>query len=123
MKKTAPGQGAVLEANDAEVNDPRPSVQPAPDATHRRSPDLSEPVIVAEFWANRRGEAVRIQLRRFEGRAILDLRKHYTAPDGVLRPTKKWLSLVVTRLPDLAIAIGKALEQARELGLIGEGTS
>jgi Transcriptional Coactivator p15 (PC4) len=81
---------------------------------------LAEPIIVAEFWANRRGESIRVQLREFEGIAILDVRKHYTAADGVLRPTKKGLSLVIRRLPDLAAAIAKAERQARELGLLGQ---
>jgi hypothetical protein len=79
---------------------------------------LSEPVIVADFWANRRGESVRVQLREFEGHALVDVRRHFTAPDGVLRPTKKGLSVVVARLPDLAAAINKALRTAIELGLI-----
>lgn len=78
---------------------------------------LTEPVIVAEFWANRRGESVRVQLREYEGQALIDIRKHYTA-EGKLLPTKKGLSLVVRRLPDLAAAIDKALAKARELGLI-----
>jgi Transcriptional Coactivator p15 (PC4) len=79
---------------------------------------LSEPVIVAEFWANRRGESVRVQLREFEGHALVDVRRHFTAADGVLRPTKKGLSLAIPRLPDLAKAINQAVTKARELGLL-----
>jgi Transcriptional Coactivator p15 (PC4) len=79
---------------------------------------LTEPIVVAEFWANRRGESIRIQLREFEGVALVDVRKHYTGAEGKLLPTKKGLSLVIRRLPDLAAAITKALEKARELGLI-----
>ncbi len=51
-------------------------------------PPLSEPVMVAEFWANRRGESVRVQLREYEGRALVDVRKHFTAEDGKLQPTR-----------------------------------
>jgi hypothetical protein len=81
-------------------------------------PTLLEPLVVAEFWANRRGESVRVQLREYEGRALVDARKHYTAADGTLQPTPKGLSIVVARLPELAAAINKALAKARELGLI-----
>jgi hypothetical protein len=40
-------------------------------------PSLAEPVMVARFWANRRGEAIVIQLREFEGRALVDVRKYF----------------------------------------------
>jgi hypothetical protein len=83
-------------------------------------PTLPEPVIVSEFWANRSGESVRVQLREYEGRALLDVRKHFTAENGKLQPTKKGLSIAVARLPDLAIAINRAVDKARELGLIAE---
>lgn len=81
-------------------------------------PVLAEPVIVSEFWANRRGESVRISLREYEGIALVDVRRHYTAKDGVLRPTKKGLSIAIRRLPDLNAALAKAEQKARELGLI-----
>jgi hypothetical protein len=86
-----------------------------------RTPKLPEPVIVAEFWANRRGESVRIQLREFEGLVLVDIRKHYTAADGRMLPTKKGLSIAIARLPDLARAIGKAVHKAQELGLLSGG--
>ena len=79
---------------------------------------ITEPILVAEFWANRRGESIRVQLREFEGIALVDVRKHYTGPDGKLLPTKKALSVAVRRLPDLVTAITKALAKAHELGLI-----
>jgi hypothetical protein len=68
--------------------------------------------------ANRRGEAVRVQLREFEGIALVDVRRHYTAKDGVLRPTNKGLSITIRKLPALAQALAAALQKARELGLI-----
>jgi hypothetical protein len=82
--------------------------------------NLAEPILVAEFWANRRGESLRVQLRMFEGVPLIDLRKFYTGAEGKLLPTKKGLSLVIRRLPDLAAAIVKAERVARELGLIRE---
>jgi hypothetical protein len=86
-----------------------------------KRPPLTEPIIVADFWANRRGEAVRVQFREFEGHALIDLRRHYTAKDGKLAPTRKGLSIAVKHLPDLAVAIAKALNTARELGLLPKG--
>jgi hypothetical protein len=83
-----------------------------------KRPPLTEPIIVAEFWANRRGESIRIQLREFEGLALIDVRKHYTGADGKMAPTKKGISIAVTRLPDLNRAVAKALQKARELGLL-----
>jgi hypothetical protein len=83
-------------------------------------PTLAEPVICSEFWANRRGETVRIQLREYQGIIIVDIRRHYTAADGKMLPTRKGISLVIARLPDLAKAIGQAERKARELGLINK---
>lgn len=82
---------------------------------------LTEPIEVAKFWRNRRGEAVIVQLSEYEGRALIDLRVNFTTPDGTLRPTKKGLSLVVARLPDLLRAVEKAHGKAVELGLLKGG--
>jgi hypothetical protein len=82
-------------------------------------PTLPEPVIeIAKFWRNRRGEAVIVCLREYEGRALIDCRVHFTNKEGKLQPTSKGLSLVLARLPDLAKAVTKALAKARELNLI-----
>jgi ribonucleoside-diphosphate reductase alpha chain len=74
-------------------------------------PSLAEPVIVSEFWANRRGESIRVQLRVFEGRTLVDMRKYFTDSAGKLQATKKGLALVIARLPEFARAITKALER------------
>jgi hypothetical protein len=79
---------------------------------------LPEPIEIDKFWANRRGEAVIVSLREFEGVPIVDVRKFYTAADGTLQPTSKGIALSVRKLPELALAIGKALKRARELGLL-----
>jgi hypothetical protein len=82
------------------------------------APELAEPVIVAEFWKNRRGESIRLVLNTFKGRSIFDLRTWYTA-DGKLKPGKGFAA-EVRHLPRLAAAIAKAEAKARELGLIGD---
>jgi hypothetical protein len=81
-------------------------------------PALAEPVIVTEFWKNRRGESIRLVLNRFEGRDIFDLRTWYTA-DGKLKPGKGFAA-EVRHLPRLAAAFAKAEAKARELGLISD---
>jgi hypothetical protein len=75
-----------------------------------------EPITVAEWWKNRRGESVRLVLNEYQGRAVFDLRTWYTA-DGKLKPGKGFAA-EVRHLPRLAQEIAKAESRARELGLI-----
>jgi hypothetical protein len=83
-----------------------------------RRPRLTEPVIVHQSWANRRHDALVVSLSTFKDINIIDVRKHSMSRDGRLLPTTKGIALKVTRLPDLLKAITKAVERARELGLI-----
>jgi Transcriptional Coactivator p15 (PC4) len=78
---------------------------------------LAEAVVVGEFWANRGGESVRVQLCRIEGVRCVDIRRHQTVA-GKLQPTHKGIALTIHKLPALAAAIAKALHKARELNLI-----
>jgi Transcriptional Coactivator p15 (PC4) len=81
-------------------------------------PLLAEPITIAEWWKNRRGESIRLVLSQFQGRSIVDLRTWYTA-DGKLKPGKGFAA-EVRHLPRLAAAIAKAEAKARELGLVGD---
>jgi hypothetical protein len=83
-----------------------------------RAPKLAAPVVIAEFWVNRGGESLRIQLRAFAGRALFDARKYFTAADGTLQPSRKGFAIDIRKLPLLAKATSKALGTAIELGLI-----
>lgn len=85
-----------------------------------RKPELAEPVIVDQFWANRRHDAIVVDLSTYQGHNLIGVRKHAMSRDGKLVPTAKGVAIKVTRLPDLAKAINKALEKARELGLLDE---
>jgi hypothetical protein len=78
---------------------------------------LPEPVTVAEWWKNRKGESIRISLSTYHGRNLVDVRGWYTGDDGVLKPGKG-LTALVSHLPRLASALAKAEAKARELGLI-----
>lgn len=82
---------------------------------------LAEPIEVAKFWANRRGEAVIVALREYEGAILIDIRRHYTAADGKLQPTSKGMALAIAKLPELALAVNKAVVEARARGFIWKG--
>jgi Transcriptional Coactivator p15 (PC4) len=81
---------------------------------------LPEPIETGKFWANRRGEAVIVCLREYQGTLIVDVRRHYTAADGKLRPTSKGLALTIAKLPELTAAINKAFAKAKQLGLVDD---
>jgi Transcriptional Coactivator p15 (PC4) len=96
-----------------------PFVPPGPAANWRQVagvPALAEPVTIAEWWKNRRGESIRLVLSQFQGRSVIDLRTWYTA-DGKLKPGKGFAA-DVKHLPRLTAALAKAESKARELGLI-----
>ena len=80
---------------------------------------LPEPLTIAEWWKNRRGEFVRLVLNTFQGRNVFDLRTWFTL-DGQLKPGKGF-AMEVRHLPRLAAEIAKAEAKARELGLIADG--
>jgi hypothetical protein len=72
------------------------------DTEAEKPPPIDDGVLVHEFWANRRGESVRVQIRTYEGRRVIDLRKFFTDKAGKLKPTRKGLTLALVKLPDLA---------------------
>jgi hypothetical protein len=82
-----------------------------------RRPTLDEPVIVDRFWRDRAGRAIFTRLTTYEGHNLVDIRTFFTGADGTMQPAKG-LSCSVTRLPDLAKAVQKALAKAVELGLV-----
>ena len=114
---TLPGVMAPILAQQRAARAREPAVAPRPGPPEL----LVEPVEIAKFWKNRRGDAVIVQLREYEGHALVDVRQNYTAADGTLKPTGKGLALAVLRLPDLRKAIVKAEARAIELGLLGAG--
>jgi hypothetical protein len=83
------------------------------------APTFAEPLVIAEWWKNRRGESVRLTLNRYEGRNVVDLRTWYTGDDGKLKPGKGFAA-EVRHLPRLAAAFAKAEAKAREVRLIDD---
>lgn len=80
-------------------------------------PALAEPVVISEFWANRR-----VQLTQIEGVRCIDVRRYQTI-DGRLQPTPRGIALAIHKLPALSAALVKAERKARALGFIKNGTA
>ncbi len=74
------------------------------------------PLVIAEWPRNAR-EVIRVALDKYNGRHTINARVWYR-DDDTLKPGKSGMTLAVKHLPALADALGKALAQARELGLI-----
>lgn len=89
-------------------------------ATRSRGPKLAEPVTIDSFWINRAHDACVLKVWTWKNHNLIDIRKHSMNRTGQLVPTPKGLSLKITRLPDLAKAIDKALRKARKLGLLAD---
>jgi hypothetical protein len=81
---------------------------------------LAEPIEIAKFWKNRKGEAIVVRLSEYEGHILIDQRAWFTAQDGTLKPGKG-LACSVRHLPELAAALSKALTEARSRGLLNDG--
>jgi hypothetical protein len=80
---------------------------------------LLEPIEVAKFWkGRRRDKAIIVSLSTYEQTDIINVREHFVGADGIMLPTTKGVAMSVNRLPELSAALCKALEKARELGLI-----
>jgi len=85
-------------------------------------PALAEPIEVTKFFANRKGDIVVIAIRQIEdGPPILDIRKFFTDENGIMRPTKKGVSVAIIRAPDVLDGVTKAVTLARQLGLLKSG--
>ena len=50
-----------------------------------RRATLAEPIIIAEWWKNRRGELIRVRVSTYEGHNLVDLRSWYSGDDGRLK--------------------------------------
>lgn len=84
---------------------------------------LTEPIVIAEWWKNRRKESIRVRLSEYEGHVLIDVRTWFGGDDGRLKPGKGFCASI-KHLPRLAAELTKALAKARELGLVdNEGRS
>jgi hypothetical protein len=86
---------------------------------------LTEPV-EWKLWKSprRRDIAVVVAVGPYKEHTLFSVREHVIGSDGTMRPSTRGVAMVVSRLPELAKAINKALAKAKELGLLppdGEG--
>jgi hypothetical protein len=94
--------------------------------TDRRMParkcpiEESEPIEIHKMWRDRNGNALVFSLKCYQGRPFFDLRTFYTNHDGISKPTSKGITASPRKLPEIAKALEKAVERARELGLLDE---
>jgi transcriptional coactivator p15 (PC4) len=111
-------QLAVAAAAGAHQNDQTDADKPGSTKRQRarQRPHLAEPVVVAEWWRDRSGHAVRVSLSTFNGHNLVDVRTWWTK-DGKLKPGRGFAANV-RHLPKLATALAKATRKAVELGLI-----
>ena len=85
-----------------------------------RRPTLEQSITIEQWWKNRGGEVVRLELSTFEGHNILNLRTWHTdKADGIMRPGKGF-ACSAKHLPKLAKVFAKAADRARQLGLIDD---
>ena len=86
----------------------------------RSRPDQQAlPILIAEGDRNAR-EIVRVALGLYNGKHTINVRVWYRDDDEV-KPSKSGITLAVKHLPALADAVAKALDRARELGLVDDG--
>ena len=92
-----------------------------PAKTGKTSPaTLTETIEIAKFWKSPRERkiAIVVSLRHYEGHNLIDVREYFTDQAGCMRPSTRGMAMVVRRLPEFSKALRKALERARELGLL-----
>jgi hypothetical protein len=126
MNWKAPADRRRLHKQGAEtvnglVIGPAPSsVAPAVEVTtRRRIPQIAEPIIIDRWWKNRAHDAVYVRLAPFKEHMLIDVRVWVTPADGITRPGKGF-SCTIKHLPRLVKSLCKALDKARELGMIDD---
>jgi len=77
-------------------------------------------LVIAELRKNAR-ERIRVSLDEWRGHQLLDLRVCTQLTEGtdIWSPTKKGLSVNVSMIGPLRMALAEAEHKARELGLLG----
>jgi hypothetical protein len=77
------------------------------------------PIKVAE-WRRNGKELVRIAIDHYDGIFTIDIRTWWRDLDGNFKPKKNGLTLPISQLPTLTIAVTAALRKAESLCLIEE---
>jgi hypothetical protein len=88
---------------------------------HKPAPAvLTEPIEIAKFLksARDRTKHVRVELCEHKGHPLVNVRVWQTGSDGIDRPTVQGIALAIRKLPILTVALLKAEDRARALGLL-----
>jgi hypothetical protein len=75
-----------------------------------------QPIQIAEIDLGT--DVLRVELKMWNGRALISAWRFYRNDAGELRPTKHGIACSLERLPKIADALNAALEKAREIGAI-----
>jgi hypothetical protein len=112
-RATGEGTGGMGTGNIARLSNHAPTERRSKDHRTRETAVLPELLTVSKFWRNRGGKAVFVQLKEYEGHALIE-RVFVADREGKSQPTG------TGKLPQLAAALNNALGKARELGLVDE---
>jgi Transcriptional Coactivator p15 (PC4) len=112
----------VREHGAESIAGPRPGRKTNRRMPAQQGPTLPEPIIVDKWWKGRGGgEAVYVRLSTYEGHNLVDIRTWFIDGEGISRPGKGF-GCAVKHLPRIVAAFTKALEKAREAGLVDEAS-
>ncbi|SER58482.1 Transcriptional Coactivator p15 (PC4) [Faunimonas pinastri] len=78
---------------------------------------MSDDLLIAEIRKNAR-ETIRVVLNEFKGQRLVGLRVWYRDADGQMKPGREGFACRIEQLPELADAVSRGLETAREKGLV-----
>jgi Transcriptional Coactivator p15 (PC4) len=78
-----------------------------------------KPIRIAE-WKRSPKEQIRIILRQFAGRNVIELRTWWTDQNGKERPGRHGITLDVSHTPKLAKEFNRARRIATRRGLLGD---
>jgi hypothetical protein len=92
--------------------------------TNARSPRVTipEPIPIAKFHKSARSKSkhIRVELSEYMGHPLVSVRVWQTGSDGIDRPTVQGIALSIRKLPTLTVALLKAEDIAKSLGLIDD---
>jgi hypothetical protein len=74
------------------------------------------PIIIAEIRKSR-SQSVRVQLDKFRGRNVIDIRIWVLDDDGEIKPSRRGVMMDISRIGELTDVMAAAVDCARQLGL------
>src|SRR5262245_51980812 len=80
---------------------------------------LNEAIIIASWWRDRGGGALRVRLLQLDGHPCVDVRAWRTSERGVLVPTSSGITTRIKHVEQFAKAFRMASVKATELGPLG----